>query len=107
MIVDEEIGNECVEARQMVWFVDVTIEARPDGDLELHGATKRAAISASAAAGSARIPPTRAWRRSVQKFAFISFFNAGVRALDIRDPYHPTEVGYFIPSITGRPTDAA
>jgi hypothetical protein len=23
-----------------------------------------------------------------------------VRALDIRDPYHPKEVGYFIPSIT-------
>ena len=35
-----------------------------------------------------------------KKLAFIAFFNAGVRALDIRDPYHPKEVGYFIPSIT-------
>jgi hypothetical protein len=35
-----------------------------------------------------------------KKMAFIAFFNAGVRALDIRDPYHPVEVGYFIPSIT-------
>jgi hypothetical protein len=25
-----------------------------------------------------------------------------VRALDIRDPYHPKEVGYFIPSITDK-----
>ena len=32
--------------------------------------------------------------------AFIAFFNAGVRALDVRDPYHPREVGYFIPAIT-------
>src|ERR1700745_3041783 len=35
-----------------------------------------------------------------KKMAFIAFFNAGVRALDIRDPYHPVEAGYFIPSIT-------
>jgi len=35
-----------------------------------------------------------------EKLAFISFFNAGVRALDVRDPYHPREVGYFIPAIT-------
>jgi hypothetical protein len=35
-----------------------------------------------------------------KKMVFISFFNAGVRALDIRDPYHPTEIGYFIPAIT-------
>ena len=32
--------------------------------------------------------------------AFIAFFNAGVRALDIRDPFQPKEVGYFIPAIT-------
>src|SRR5258705_6333031 len=29
MIVDEAILNECAEARQMVWFADVTVENRP------------------------------------------------------------------------------
>jgi hypothetical protein len=37
-----------------------------------------------------------------KKMAFIAFFNAGVRALDIRDPYHPKEVGHFIPPITDK-----
>src|SRR5262249_15181019 len=29
MIVDEQILNECQEARQLVFFVDVTVESRP------------------------------------------------------------------------------
>jgi hypothetical protein len=35
-----------------------------------------------------------------KKIAFIAFFNAGVRALDIRDPYHPKEIGFFIPPVS-------
>ena len=35
-----------------------------------------------------------------KKVAFVTWFNAGVRAIDIRDPYRPKEFGSFIPSIT-------
>jgi hypothetical protein len=31
---------------------------------------------------------------------FISYFNASVQAVDIRDPYHPQEVAFYIPAIT-------
>ena len=100
MIVDEAILNECDEPRQMVWFADVTVENRPMM-ISNYTVPEESGISANGAGGSARIRPTRAWRRVYyKKMAFIAFFNAGVRALDIRDPYHPKEVGYFIPSIT-------
>ncbi len=36
-----------------------------------------------------------------QKLTFISYFNAGVRAFDIRDPYNPDNVAFFIPKTTG------
>lgn len=100
MIVDEAIQNECGEARQMVWFADVTIENRP---MMISSYTvpeasgnfcERGGRFGSHSSNESMDPVF------YEKMAFIAFFNAGVRALDVRDPYHPKEVGYFIPSIT-------
>jgi hypothetical protein len=35
-----------------------------------------------------------------KKVVFVAHFNAGVRALDVRDPFNPKEIGYYIPAIT-------
>ena len=35
-----------------------------------------------------------------KKLAMIAFFNAGLRVIDVRDPYTPKEIAYFIPSVT-------
>jgi len=35
-----------------------------------------------------------------KKLVFVTFFNGGVRAIDIRDPYRPKEAGFFVPAIT-------
>ena len=37
-----------------------------------------------------------------KRLIFVADFNAGVRAVDIRDPLHPAEVGYYIPAITDK-----
>jgi hypothetical protein len=100
MIVDEEINNECQEPRQMVWFADVTIETRPMvissytvPEASGHFCERGGRFGAHSSNES--MAPVY-----YKKLAFITFFNAGVRALDVRDPYHPKEVGYFIPAIT-------
>ena len=36
-----------------------------------------------------------------QKIVVVAYFNAGVRAVDIRDPFNPKEVAFFIPATTG------
>jgi hypothetical protein len=33
---------------------------------------------------------------------FVAHFNAGVRALDVRDPYRIKEIGYYIPGVTDK-----
>jgi hypothetical protein len=100
MIVDEQILNECQEPRQMAWFVDVTIEAHPMvvSNFQVPEASgdfcSRGGRFGTHASNESMAPVF------YKKLAFLSYFNAGVRAVDIRDPYHPKEVGYFIPAIT-------
>jgi len=100
IIVDEAILNECNEPRQMVWFADVTVEKLPMmisnyTVKESGGGFCERGGRFGAHSSNESMAPVY-----YKKMAFISFFNAGVRALDIRDPYHPVEAGYFIPSIT-------
>ncbi len=102
MIVNESLVNECQEARQMVWIADITSEARP---FNVSSWTVPEASGNFCSRGgrfgshSSHEHFTPIYYNRVM---FIAFFNAGVRALDIRDPYHPKEIGYFIPAITDK-----
>ena len=35
-----------------------------------------------------------------KKILFVTWFSAGLRALDVRNPYEPKEIAYYIPAIT-------
>ena len=100
MIVDEQILNECQESRQLVFFVDVTIESRPMvvSNFFVPEASgnfcQRGGRFGAHSANESMAPVF------YKKVAFITYFNAGVRAIDVRNPYEPREIGYFIPSIS-------
>ncbi|HEX7606919.1 MAG TPA: hypothetical protein VF348_09435, partial [Usitatibacter sp.] len=102
VIVDESLVNECAEARQMVWIADITSEAKP---FNVSSWTVPEASGNFCARGgrfgshSSNENMTPIYYKRV---VFIAFFNAGVRALDIRDPYHPKEIGYYIPAVNDK-----
>ena len=101
MIVDEAILQRMpTSRRQMVWFVDVTIENRPMVVSNLHVPEASGNFCERGGRFGAHSSNESMAPVFYKKMAFITFFNAGVRAIDIRNPYHPKEVGYFIPSIT-------
>jgi len=102
MIVNEQIVNECRETRQMVWFTDVTAESKPFNVSSFNVPEKSGDFCSrggrfGAHSSNENQPPMYA-----KRLVFVSWFNAGVRAIDIRDPYHPSEVGYYIPAKTGK-----
>jgi hypothetical protein len=102
VIVDESLVNECAEARQMVWIADITSETKP---------FNVASYTVTEASGNFCSRGGRFGSHSsnenmtpiyYKRVVFIAFFNAGVRAVDIRDPYHPKEIGYYIPAVTDK-----
>jgi hypothetical protein len=100
VITNEQIKNECEEPRQFVWFVDVTVERYPAsvatwGVPEASGHFCDRGGRFGTHSSNESMTPIYYGR-----LMFFAHFNAGVRAVDIRDPYHPKEVAYYIPATT-------
>ncbi len=102
VIVNESLTNECQEPRQMVWMVDLTDEKIPVGVAnftvpEASGNFCSRGGRFGSHSSNENQPPMYAG-----KTIFVAWFNAGVRAIDIRDPYNPREVGHYIPATTDK-----
>jgi hypothetical protein len=102
LIVNESLVNECQEARQMVWLADITVESTPM--IVSSWTVPEASGNFCSRGGRFGSHSSNESMAPVyyKRVVFIAFFNAGVRALDVRDPYHPTEIGYYIPAVTER-----
>lgn len=99
-VVGETVANECQEYRQMLRIVDISDETKP---------TPVSTWTVPESSGNFCAAGGRfGTHSSNESFApvyynrilFIAHFNAGVRAVDIRDPFHPKEIGYYIPATT-------
>jgi len=108
-VVSEATQHFGDEPRHVVTFVDVTNEGRPQSIATFQvpssngGSGEQNFIDRGGRFGPHATneefgPPF------YQKIVFVSYFNAGVRAIDVRDPYNPREVAYYIPA-TSKATD--
>jgi hypothetical protein len=101
VIVNESTRNECTqEARQLAFVVDVTDETKP---LSVANYQVREADGAFCERGGrfgAHASHENFTPIYYRRVMFFSWFNAGVRAVDIRDPYRPREIASYIPATT-------
>ena len=97
LIVNEALASHCGEARQMVWLADVSDEARP---MTVSGWTVPQRSGNFCAKGRFGAHASNESFAPVfyRRLVFVSWFNAGVRVLDIRDPLRPVEAAHFIPA---------
>src|SRR6202035_5118295 len=101
LITNEATQNECKpQGREMAWFADITIETHP---MVVSNFMVPAASGDCCSRGGRFCGySTNACIAVVfyKMLAFITFFNGGVRVVDVRVPFAFKEVAYFIPAIT-------
>jgi hypothetical protein len=101
MIVNESTRNECKpQAREMVFFADITVETHPMVVSNFNVRESSGNFCSRGGRFGAHSSNESMAPVVYGKLAFVTWFNAGVRAIDIRNPYRPREAGYFIPAIT-------
>lgn len=101
VITGEEGDNECTSGHpQMVWFADITDETTPQIISNYHVDPRSGHFCQRGGRFGSHATNENMTPIYYRKVVFVSYFNAGVRAVDMRDPYSPKEVGYYIPAIT-------
>jgi hypothetical protein len=101
VIVNESTDDECTEdVQQMVFLADVTHEATPQIISNYHVPEESGDFCSRGGRFGAHSSNENMTPIYYKKIVFVSWFNAGVRAVDIRNPFEPKEAGFYIPEIT-------
>jgi hypothetical protein len=100
VISNESTANECQEAHQQVFLVDITDELNPLGISNYKVDEREGNFCQRGGRFGAHSSNENFTDEYYRKIVFIAYFNAGIRAVDIRDPFNPREVGYYIPATT-------
>jgi hypothetical protein len=110
VVTDEAIQDDGKDWPKLMWLVDARDEKNlvSIGTLPVTGVTPL--LHKGGRCGAHNVhenPPGKgAWRS--EDYVLGTFFNAGVRAYDVRDPYQPREVASFIPDApNGAPAGTA
>ncbi len=98
-ISEEAIAFDCQELRRQLYIVDATVEANPipiatfkvpDGDFCERGGRF----------GPHQFAETKDGEIIGGSLLYVAYFSAGLRIVDISDPFRPKEVGFYIPDTT-------
>jgi hypothetical protein len=102
VLVSESLRNECREVRQLTFMVDVTEPSRPFSVSTFEVPE----TPGNFCSRGGRFGPHSSNESFTPiyygRLVFIAYFNAGVRAVDIRDPFKPREAGFYIPAVSPR-----
>lgn len=93
---DESVKNECQEGEKRVWLIDIREERNPV-TISMFPVPQGDFCKRGLRFGPHNVHENRPGSFQSENLIFVTYYNAGLRIVDIRNPYRPEEVGYFIP----------
>lgn len=103
VIVNESGENFCAApdpGPEMVYLADITDPAKPQVISNFHVDERSKNFCDRGGRFGAHSSNENMTPLYYKKLVFVSWFNAGVRAIDIRNPFRPREVAHYIPATT-------
>jgi len=100
VVSDECVKDDGFDWPKLVWLLDARAEANPVPIATLpappHGAFAHRGGRFGAHNLHENLPAPTSWRS--EEIVIGTFFNAGVRAYDIANPFEPREIAYYVPA---------
>jgi hypothetical protein len=107
LVTHETVRPQCAEPPAFLWIYDISDPDRPTPistymPVSIDPITKQPTSGDFCARGG-RYGAHNLWAGD-GNLVYVAWFNAGLRIVDIADPHHPVEAGYYIPPApAGRP----
>jgi hypothetical protein len=99
IVTDEAVTDHCQDHPKMLWVMDASVESNivPLATAPLPPTADHCARGGRFGAHNVHEndPTPTSWRSETEIFG--AFFNAGVRAFDVSDPFQPREIGHLVP----------
>ena len=98
-VSDETVHDHAADYPKLLWFADVSHEESPliISSAPMPPVAEYAARGGRFGAHNLHENEPFDWSWRDEDIVFGSFFNAGVRAFNVRDPFQPREVAAFVP----------
>ena len=97
VVTQEAHADFCQEPEKYAWIVDNRVETNPVSIATIQ-VEDRGFAQKGGRFGPHNIHENRPGSLIDDEYVYITYFNGGLRIIDIRDKYRPREAGYFIPA---------
>ena len=97
VLADEATSANCANGLAYTWVIDVREPSNPVSIATLPTPTEEDFCQKGAKFGPHNLHENRPGSLQSEDTVFATYHNAGLRIYDMREPYQPRQVGYFVP----------